>query len=235
MRTLLTIRLPAGTFRSIKPALFQSGGKLSKTYLSLRRETSDRHNMHTVQTRVSEPSSTHHHSEESGGIDTSRFHLSSETNQVRSRFILLIGPELHFDSGIATFVELDYRIDLQARIVTVMSQLTPQALRVNMQVARRHGLENEPERVQIALELIRPRLQACSRKGGVGNVAFGRGSQASCRTQFRPPFRLLPYHVDALQIINVRENCRSRQSVRIDARNVFLNGGHARHGGRIAR
>ena len=80
--------------------------------------------MHTVQTRVSEPSSTHHHSEESGGIDTSRFHLSSETNQVRSRFILLIGPELHFDSGIAPVVELDYRIDLQARIVTVMAQLT---------------------------------------------------------------------------------------------------------------
>ncbi len=97
--------------------------------------------MHTVQTRVSEPSSTHHHSEESGGIDTSRFHLSSETNQVRSRFILLSGPELHFDSGRAPVVELDYLIDLQARKVTVMAQLTPQAQLVHMQGARRHGLE----------------------------------------------------------------------------------------------
>ena len=47
-----------------------------------------------------------------------------------------------------------------------MAQLTPQALRVHMQVARRHGLENEPERVQIALELIRPRFKLAAAREG---------------------------------------------------------------------
>ena len=168
MRTLLTIRLPAGTFRSIKPALFQSGGKLSKTYLSLRRETSDRHNMHTVQTRVSEPSSTHHHSEESGGIDTSRFHLSSETNQVRSRFILLIGPELHFDSGIAPVVELDYRIDLQARIVTVMAQLTPQLCAYTCKSHAAMVSKTNPNVFKSLLSLFGPAFKlAAAREGSV--------------------------------------------------------------------